>query len=142
MNIKKLFLPLMMVALLFCGCARETGAIVSTTYFTITPGEWNTNSNVGYAYVEKPFHELDEYVIQQGAVMAFYIDGDGYDNQLPYLAPYYSDSDNDGIDELYFENIRYDLARGCITFIIQQSDLACLVPTQNLRFKVCIIANR
>ena len=138
-RITKILLPLMATVLLLAGCGRDVE--LSTTYFTIQPGEWSTQENLGYAYAEKQFPELTDNVINGGAVMVYYIDENGYDNQLPYLLPY-SQMDDQGNEGLYFENIRYDLRRGWITFIVQQNDNYVILPSKAMKFKVCILENR
>lgn len=139
-HLTRILLPLMAMAFLFAGCGREPGVQMRTTYFSIAPGEWQSQDNLGYAYAECAFPELSEDVIQGGAVMVYFVDDNGYDNQLPYLLPYY-ETDANGNEGLYFENIRYDLKRGWITFIVQQNDNMIYLPTKKMNFKVCVLRN-
>lgn len=136
MNFKKLLLPLIAAVLLFAGCSKDHGTRIYTTYYTIEHYEWAANANLGYYYVECSNPNITTDVIDGGAVMAYYLDNNGFDNQLPYLLPYY---DN---DKLYFENVRYDVSTGKITFIIQESDLTTNLNIQNqMKFKVCVMKN-
>lgn len=146
---KKFLLPLMAAFLLLAtGCSKD--ARVVTLYYTVNPGEWQQNADdggYGYYYAECQCPELTPDVIMDGAVTAYYLENSGnysYDNQLPYLVPYYVNAD-DGTSSLYFENVRYDLSENFVTFIIQQSDNWAgseSRPTRQMKFKVCIIANR
>ncbi|MCF0211682.1 MAG: hypothetical protein HUK17_02135 [Bacteroidales bacterium] len=137
-HLTKLILPLVAVVILLAGCGREVE--LTTTYFTVKPGDWQSNGT-SYAYAECPFPELTENVIQGGAVMVYFIDQNGYDNQLPYLLPYYETLE-DGSEGLFFENVRYDLKAGFITFIVQQNDNYVFLPTATMQFKVCVFQNR
>jgi hypothetical protein len=73
-------------------------------------------------------------VIEDGIVVAYYIDGDGRDNMLPYLLPYRDDS----TDELYYENVRFDMSQGKITFIIEDSDFYHATVNHLMKFKVSV----
>lgn len=139
---KLLLLPLVAMTMLFSGCGPEVE--LRTTYFTVNPGDWQRmvadvvdGDEYGYAYAECAFPELTQNVIDGGAVMVYYIDAAGFDNQLPYLLPYYDNGNGP-----YFENIRYDLQPGCITFIVQQNDNIVLTPSVKMAFKVCVFQNR
>lgn len=137
MNLKKLVLPLLAVmALVFSSCNDKPAAFIESYYVTVKPGDWSRQTDMGYLYTECPLNALDGRVIDNGFVSCYFIDQYGYDNQLPYLLPYYTD------DGLFWENIRYDVSQGKITFIIQESDMFTdLTVNNDMKFKVCVVKN-
>lgn len=138
----KFVLPLLAVAMLTVSCHRDCEplpgtATLKTYYFTVNTYDWQAQERLGYVYCEKAFNELTENVLNNGAVMVYFIDQNNLDNQLPYLNPYYQELDN-GEMGIFFENIRYDVRPGYITFIVQQNDCVLLAPNAPCQFKVCI----
>ena len=65
-------------------------------------------------------------------MVAYFIDADGRDNMLPYLLPYYDNN----IGDYYYENVRFDVSRGEITFIIEDSDFNHANIPSHMSFKV------
>jgi len=116
-----------------------SGTQISTYYFNVYPQEWKPSGTYGtdgyYRYVDVVFNDLTNAVIYGGAVLVYAI-FDGYDNQLPYVFPYY---DNGYITRV----IRYDLQQGKIGFIVEDSDFC--VPDSPfsgvVQFKVVIISD-
>lgn len=143
MNVKKMLLPLVAcLAFAFNGCTREPAALIETYYVTVDPGAWSRNADMGYLFYECSLPAITQNVIQNGATFAYYIDDYGYDNLLPFLMPYY-ETDADGNEGLYWENLRYDLAPGKITFIIQESDRYVDIQVASTKkYKVSIMSNR
>lgn len=139
MNLRKLVLPVLAAAaMVFAGCSDEPAAIIDTYYVDIDPGEWSRQSDMGYYYCEKSLPAISQGVIEYGAVFCYFIDEYGYDNLMPYLYPYY---DADG--GLFWQNIRYDVSQGKITFIIQESDMYTEGSINaRMKFKVSVMYNR
>jgi len=119
------------------------GTYIDTYYFDVQPNQWKTYGDFGtkgyYCYAELNIGGLNASVINDGAVLVYFIeeiDGQDYDNQLPYILPFY--------DRGYFiRTIRYDLQTGVIAFIVQDSDFNVPSPpfgTGKVTFKVVIIS--
>ena len=79
--------------------------------------------------------EITNKVIENGIVVAYFIDNSGRDNMLPYLLPYFDQNIND----YYYENVRFDISRGEITFIIEDSDFEHANIPNLMKFKVSIV---
>lgn len=141
MKLKKLLLPFIALTMLLSGCGRDH-MVMFTQYYEIHSDEWTGNDNMGYAYCERSCPSITPGVIQEGAVLAYYIDDNGFDNPLPYLLPYYEVDENGNTIGPFFENLRYDISDGKITFILQQNDCTPMPPQGKCTFKVCIMENR
>lgn len=122
------------------GNVNNPSLTIKTYYFDVYANDWCANSAAGYYYCECSLPALSEDVINSGLVMAYLIDADGYDNPLPYLLPRY----NATTDSYYWENVRYDICNGKVTFIIQDSDFytGAMDFENPYKFKVCIVAER
>ena len=127
------------------GCGEK--ARVITSYYTVNPNQWEyaTTLNadrtytVNYAYSAWENIDIDDEVIMNGVVMAYYIDNDGRDNILPYTLYFLDDN---GIP--YQERIEYDIEPGRITFKIKDTDFNTPVSMANIstmKFKVSVIRN-
>jgi len=135
---------IVLVSALFLSCTKETiiyqGADVNTYYFDVYPHQWKTwgdYDHVGYyCYAEGNLNAITNSVIESGGVFAYVII-DNYDRILPDIEPFF--------DNGYFSRvIRYDLLRGKITFIIEDSDFKTPFPPVNgkLTFKVIVLSKR
>jgi hypothetical protein len=111
-----------------------------TFYITVYPklapaGDWNIPQSVddNYIYAEKSLSAITRGVIENGVVMAYYLDGD-YDNLLPYIRSYTIGS---------FEVIRYDIQAGKITFIIEnnETNVPRIPDNYQMEFKVVVLRN-
>lgn len=133
---KKLLFSVFTVLTLAMCTSCQNDVDVETYYFKVYANEWSTNENYGYYYKECFLPELTKGVIERGMMTAYLIDADGYDNPLPYLLPRYDEATG----QYYWENIRYDLCAGKITFILQDSDFYTgEMDFENpYKFKVCI----
>jgi len=140
-NMKRLkFLLIPILAMFFTGCEKEYitqeiyyGADMKAFYIDVLTTHWEDSDIFGYVYATFDAPEITKSVIDNGVVLAYYIDKDGRDNILPYVYP----GDDEG--ELYLENIRYDVEQGKITFIIQDSDFLYNRPKVTMKFKVVVI---
>ncbi len=139
MKLRKLVLPVLAAVMMaFVGCTPEPAAIIDTYYVTVEPGEWSKNADMGYYFHETQLPAITNHVIDNGAVFCYYIDNYGYDNLMPYVYPY---TDDNG--DLFWQNIRYDLTTGQITFIIQESDMYTGgAVNSRMKFKVNVMYNR
>jgi len=120
------------------GPPGKDGTQISTYYFDVHPSQWKkietSNPPRCYAFVEKTFPELTVSVIDGGAILA-YVLMDDCDQQLPYVVT--------SLDGGYFYTrvIRYDLQRGVIGFVVEDSDFNVPLPPYNVTvtFKVVLI---
>jgi len=114
----------------------KDGVQITVRYFDIPPSllNWKSVGDYGqegyYCYAEAQLKELTSAVINDGAVLAYMIDGD-FDNQLPYIIPYNG----------YTRIIRYDLQQGTIGFIVEDADFRTQLPPfmGTVTFKVVVI---
>ena len=119
------------------------GTQINTYYFDVHPNQWKINGSYGvkgyYCYADISFTALTLSVIENGAILAYMItneNGQEYDNQLPYLLPFF--------DGGYFTRIiRYDLQPNKIGFIVEDADFQTPLPpfgSGTVKFKVVIIS--
>jgi len=123
------------------GLPGRDGTQINTYYFDVYPDEWNRFGSYGlagyYCYADITLNALSPEVIDGGAVLVYFIDnvnGQDYDNQLPYLLPFR--------DNGYFTRIiRYDLQPRKIGLIVEDSDFKTPCPPFNgsVKFKVVVI---
>ena len=153
---KKLFFAIVSIAIMLSSCIKEggpqgpsgpmgpsgpagrDGVQMSTYYIDIKPNHWETDGFQGYpefyCYAEIPLGGLTLQVIEEGAVLVYFIEE--YDNQLPYITPFQSG----GIS--YMRVIRYDLQPGVLSLIVEDSDFKTPVPpfgVNTVSIKVVII---
>lgn len=142
---KKLILPILAAFVMLTGCSEK--ARVITSYYTVNPNQWEyattLNSDrtytIDYAYSAWENIDIDEEVIMNGVVMAYYIDDSGRDNILPYTLYF---TDDNGIP--YQERIEYDIEQGRITFKIKDTDFntdQSMANIGTMKFKVSVIRN-
>lgn len=147
---KKFLLPMLIAMMaVFASCGPDPQPIcpgphvaMQHDYFTVTPDQWQFDDNAGYLYSEWESSIITDDVINNGMVNVYYIDDYERDNQLPYLLPryYYNDL---GEIVYFWENVRYDLSNGKVTFILQPSDFDIENSYQEIRkmqFKVTAIS--
>lgn len=136
---RKFILVLAVLPFLLAGCTKETivhvhQGCVESFYIDVEPRHWVDDPGLTYIYATFVAPEITADVINNGIVVAYYIDGDGRDNMLPYLLPY-----RDGnTDYLYYENVRFDMSPGEITFIIEDSDFEHASVVSPMKFKVSV----
>lgn len=136
---RKFILALAVLPFLLAGCTKETivhvhQGCVESFYIDVEPRHWVDDPGLTYVYATFVAPEITADVINNGIVVAYYIDGDGRDNMLPYLLPY-----RDGnTDYLYYENVRFDMSPGEITFIIEDSDFEHASVVSPMKFKVSV----
>ena len=142
---KKLLLPMLAAFVMLTGCGEK--ARVITSYYTVNPSQWeaavtlnaDNTYTTDYYYSEWENIDIDEEVIMNGVVMAYYIDGNGRDNILPYTL-YFTDDNG----EPYQERIEYDIEQGRVTFKIKDTDFNTAASMENvgtMKFKVSVIRN-
>ncbi len=138
---RKVILALLVAtSCLMTSCIKEEDVhihnygIVKTFYIDVYSNHWVDRSELSYIYASFSAPEITKAVIENGIVVAYYIDADGRDNMLPYLLPYYDNN----IDDYYYENVRFDISQGEITFIIQDSDFNHANKPSYMKFKVSI----
>lgn len=106
--------------------------IVKTFYIDVYSNHWVDRNDLPYIYASFSAPEITKEVIENGIVVAYFIDADERDNMLPYLLPYYDNN----IGDYYYENVRFDVSRGEITFIIEDSDFNHANIPSHMSFKV------
>ena len=132
---------------LFSGCFKEyytvcdhDYAAMDTYYYTVRPNEWRSESGSDgtYFFYSYRLPKITANVIENGVVLCYFIDDSGRDNLLPYLRP----CGFNGFGEPFSQNIRFDVEKGYVTFIIEASDFDFPYdPTGNMKFKVVVIQN-
>ena len=136
---RKFILALAVLPFLMTGCTKETivhvhQGCVESFYIDVYPNHWVDDYGLPYIYATFSAPEITPNVIEDGIVVAYYIDENGRDNMLPYLLPY-----RDGnTDNLYYENVRFDMSPGEITFIIEDSDFEHASVMSAMKFKVSV----
>lgn len=144
---KKFLLPMIAAFVLLTGCSEKYGARVITSYYTVHPNQWEQSIttytdgtyDINYYYSTWENIDINSHVINEGAVMAYYIDNDGRDNPLPYTLYMKDDSGN-----LYQERIEFDITEREITFKIKDNDFntqQSMATIGDMKFKVCVISN-
>ena len=142
---KKLSLLLVAaVPLLFTGCDihehYETYEVVGSElfvdYIDVNGSDWLLYGVEGqpgcYVYQEFRFDEINQKVLNGGAVLVYLVDADNRDNILPYVFPV------DNGHELIMQNIRYEVELGILTIVIEWQDFKKYIQ-DNYKFKVCIL---
>lgn len=146
---KKLILPLLASMFLLAGCSEK--ARVVTSYYTVHPGQWNPKTvlyddgtyDIDYYYASFENVDIDREVIDNGVVIAYYLDKEGHDNMLPYTL-YFKLDDGQGGSVFYQERIEFDIEHKVITFKIKDNDFNTAQSIEkigDLQFKVCAISN-
>jgi hypothetical protein len=142
---KKIIIPVI-ATLLLGGCefhdTYETYEVVKqgtdmfVDYIEAKSGDWHISGRVGdpgcYVYQEFIFDEITQNVLEKGAVLVYYVDGEGRDNILPYVFPF------DNGNEIIMQNVRYEVEKGILTIVIEWQDFR-RYDQSNYEFKVCIL---
>ena len=139
---KKLLLLMIASLLLFCGCTEKTRVI--TSYYEVTKSQWEPNITiysdntyeVNYYYSTWENVDITNGVINEGAVLVYYLDGT-HDQMLPYTLYLHDDQGN-----LYQERIEFDVEPGVIRFKIKDNDFQTASSIDNIgtmKFKVTVI---
>ncbi|MBO7437728.1 MAG: hypothetical protein J6T97_07930 [Bacteroidaceae bacterium] len=142
---KKIVIPVL-AALLLGGCefhdTYETyeiikqGTDMTVGYKTAKGNEWFESGTEGqpgfYIYQEFAIPEITDDVLNNGAVLAYLVDAEGRDNILPYVFPV------DNGHELIMQNIRYEVEKGILTFVIEWQDFKKYIQG-DYEFKICIL---
>ena len=142
---KKFILPMLAAFVLLTGCGEK--ARVITSYYTVKANQWEPSidlsadgsATVNYYYSIWENIDIDDEVIMNGVVMAYYLDDDGRDNILPYTLYFVDDN---GVP--FQERIEYDIEPGKITFKIKDTDFntqASMANIGTMKFKVSVIRN-
>lgn len=125
------------VAFTFAGCSYEVGVDMEVIYIDAKKNNWQISGKEGeegcYQFQEFKFPEITNAVLNEGAVLVYYIDKDGRDNMLPLVLPY------DEGRETVIETIRFDCEKGYLKLIIEASDFMAIPSSWDIRFKVCIL---
>ncbi len=125
------------VAFTFAGCSYEVGVDMEVIYIDAKKNNWQISGKEGeegcYQFQEFKFPEITNAVLNEGAVLVYYIDKEGRDNMLPLVLPY------DEGRETVIETIRFDCEKGYLTLIIESSDFMAVPSSRDIRFKVCIL---
>ena len=136
---KKVYLLLLSVLFLFNGCEiNKFGTKMFTDYIKANYDGWHREGRAGdagfYIWQKFEFKEINKSVIDDGAVMVYFIDENGGDNVLPYVFPV------DNGREFVMQNIRYRVEKGFLTIIVEWSDSEEYAIDYDMRFKVCIMS--
>lgn len=113
---------------------------VEVSYITIKPENWVTSGEEGsencYMYAEVECLLITQNVINDGVVLAYYVDADDRDNVLPYIQSYLPEAPStDVITEIF----RFDAEVGKIKFTIQDSDYLFHERLMDIQFKIIVI---
>ena len=137
---KRLFKTLavvLFVVFALAGCSYEVGVDMEVIYIDAKRNNWQISGKEGeegcYQFQEFKFPEITNAVLNEGAVLVYYIDKEGRDNMLPLVLPY------DEGRETVIETIRFDCEKGYLTLIIESSDFMAVPSSRDIRFKVCIL---
>jgi len=113
---------------------------VEVSYITIRPENWVTSGEEGsencYMYAEVECTLITQNIINDGVVLAYYVDADNRDNVLPYIQSYLPEAPS---TDMVIETFRYDAEVGKITFIIQNSDYSFHERLGDIQFKIATI---
>lgn len=123
----------------YCDCNNNNvpsnTVALSTFYINVKPEDWAEYDDAEkYVYASFEAPEITENVINNGLVVAYFVDGK-YDNQLPYVFPVVTST-----SDTIYENMRFDYTKEKITFIIEDSDMRFAIPTNEREFKVCVFS--
>ncbi|MBR4843111.1 MAG: hypothetical protein IK006_08490 [Bacteroidaceae bacterium] len=141
-------------AMMLCGCGDEYPTYVNNynTYEVTRPGiqmftdyieadgkNWLTDGVEGkpgfYVYQTFDFPEINDNVLENGAVLVYMVDSDGRDNILPYVFPVINEN-----SRILMQNVRYDVEKGKLTLIIEWEDFRNYAnPQEKFSYKVCIL---
>ena len=142
----KKVLFLLISALIVCsGCdihrteVIKPGVDIYTEYITVPNNAWEQSKTPKgeagcYLFTTVSCKNIDRNVMDNGAVMVYMEDHKEGDNPLPYVFPV-----QDGKYKI-MQNIRYNVSKGYITFIIEWDDADIYEIDYNIKFKVCIFA--
>lgn len=136
---KKVYLLLLSILFLFNGCEiNRFGSKMFTDYIKAYRDGWVREGRAGDAgfclWQKFEFKEINKNVMDDGAVMVYFIDENGGDNVLPYVFPV------DNGRELVMQNIRYRVEKGFLTIVVEWSDSEEYAIDYDMRFKVCILS--
>lgn len=124
----------------FSGCEYDVineGLDMDVIYIDAKKKNWQLSDVEGeegcFQFQEFKFPEITNAVLNEGAVLVYYIGEDGRDNMLPLVLPY-----DDG-RETVIETIRFDCEKGYLKLIIEALDFMAVPLSMDMRFKVCIL---
>ena len=144
----KKVLFLLFSAMIVCsGCDIHTTEIVKpgvdiyTEYITVSPGDWKRTvtpeGDTGcYLYYTVECKNIDRNVMDDGAVVVYMADDNEGDNLLPYVFPV--EESNRG--KILLQNIRFNVKKKYITFIVEWNDAEIYEINYKIKFKVCVFA--
>lgn len=119
----------------------ETGGFdMKVHYYTVQPAQWLSNADLDYMYASFEDSDITRDVIENGCVIAYFVDADERDNPMP--CEVYRSWDNNGTIVYYAETFTFDVEQGVITFKFQSSDFdneTSISQYGNLVFKVCVL---
>lgn len=122
------------------GCSYDTyeiGTDMKVTSVTVTPDDWRSEVVPSGKYIYKEFlmADITADVIDNGAVLVYFIDEEDRDNILPYVFPVPV-----GPTQLVLQNIRYDVSVGKLGIVVEWEDGYDYSLTEPYYFKVCIMS--
>lgn len=148
---KKVLLTLVSALLLLsCGDVYRTyetyeivkqGTDMFTDYVTVHGDEWFKSSTPEgkpgfYVYHEFTFDEINDDVLNKGAVLVYLIDANNRENILPYVYPVQDDKGRQ-----FMQNIRYEVEKGLLTIAVEWEDFYDYTDRNaDYVFKVCILS--
>lgn len=140
-----LFLILLCSPLLFTSCEDQYyvteeyyGPTVNSYYIEVLPSHWKSVEDAGgEKYILEAAYNVNyitQDVIDNGAVIAYFIDPDGFgDFQMPYVFSRIVS----GVKSM--DVIRYELRRGQISFIIDNLDFIAVPYDVPVEFKIVVV---
>lgn len=119
---------------------NQGGVQMKTHYYTVTPDKWVSNNDLDYLYAAYEDVDINASVIENGCVIAYFVDADGRDNPMPYEI--YCSYEENGNILYYSDTFTYDVEQGIITFKFEASDFdnaSSIAKYGNMQFKVCVL---
>lgn len=138
---KKFFLSLLLcVSFLMYGCSYDTyeiGTEMKVAYLRVNKDDWSTKNTPSGKYIYKEFSMVDitADVMDNGAVLVYFIDEKDRDNILPYVFPVPV-----APNHLVLQNIRYNVSIGKLGIVVEWEDGYDYSLTEPYDFKVCIMS--
>lgn len=118
-----------------CNNVPSNTVALSTFYIDVLPEKWEKFDEAEkYVFASFDAPEITENVVENGLVVAYFVDGD-YNNQLPYVFPVVT-----ATSDTIYENMRFDYKKGEISFIVEDSDMKFAIPSNDRTFKVCVFS--
>jgi len=139
---KKIVFALLMTMLVFATTSCKKDVQMYTSYYTVEPNKWISANNLDYSYASFENADITPNVIENGCVLAYFVDSDGRDNPLPFEI--FRQNNTTYYSETFSYDASVENGVGTITFKFEASDFdnaSSLSQYGNITFKVCVFEN-